>query len=808
MSNLSSTSANSSNSYIVVSATDAPLSVESAENRQKSAVAAVNNEAVALCTVSAIPQHSYTTSSHSLMPPLAPDGPSTFSPPNWEVPGQNQSTVPSSVPAIALRTSTGASALSHVLNGSSNFSNNLHGLDNSPVEISPLGGGILGQKTSDSVVLDSELLRILQQQQCDAVQVSSSLCRSLPILQLSDSLSIFPNQHMPDKTTISSLVSHDLQPGKNSISEPSFHTSTAPPFTQQFSVLPSGPGGAPAKKKQQSGHINTDNIPPVSLNPISTNPQITILDPQPDLTSQKPDNISGRMDIASSSHVLNKEGPACSNIQLQTGPTHTVALPVEPTFNCHFLNEECPTPTFPPSSPLHNHSSQANSKQNDSQSVESFVPNTEPEQSSPKHKQNSQHLHSITNRFAPLSSKFWGDEEEEPPIQTFVHSADEIMEETEPHQCIQLGEDIDQSVLNQETPENMKNTCYLSSLYSDSSPSLNYNIHSPTDSSYSPLKDSDQMSSSPSIPLLTYTTSKAKNKQARKIQKEMEDMVRAGVPQASIDWCYRNEPSGGPQSQESNAHDQLCDHGILGNGSSPLLTIFYSVQHSIQSAISSVAILADYADFSAATVLCPLFIDNCFVDCSPSVHKAIIVLSFLEHNILKNWLFCKALGLLNLVSAMVNGRHETPHQLSHSDKDHTYKDFSVKSAQHKNSVQIGEEIVSEYVHKSHVESIDAQILQVLQQQKTLVKNTGAPPKKASTSTIPTTLTPPITHLNPISNPNNPITLLSPAHLIQQPHPGTPQINSPTASQQIFLLNAGLLDTPTHDTTLPSITDPT
>ncbi|KAM7459721.1 hypothetical protein LguiA_036715 [Lonicera macranthoides] len=48
------------------------------------------------------------------------------------------------------------------------------------------------------------------------------------------------------------------------------------------------------------------------------------------------------------------------------------------------------------------------------------------------------------------------------------------------------------------------------------------------------------------------------------------------------------------------------------------------------------------------------------------------------------------------------------------------------------------------------------------------------------------------HLNPISTPNNPIILLSPVHLPQQQSSGSPQANSPTDSQQILLLNAGLI----------------
>ncbi|KAM7489994.1 hypothetical protein LguiB_027478 [Lonicera macranthoides] len=727
LSRLSNNPSSSPHNHTVVTAPAAMHSGFSAENRQEHGISATNNHAVALPSFQVIPQHSNNILSQGESGSVGTMAVCKISPPGGESLCQKSSNACTYVTTTHISGPSCITAPPQLSNESPNVPSHSHCTDQVQPEILNLPVSKAKLNTEHSHSLDVALVRLLQQQKCDAAQAFSSIDTSVnldpPILQHSDSLPILPNQHMPDKTTISSLVSHDFQPRKNSIFEPSFHTSIAPPFTQQFSVLPSGPGGAPssttvqqaqssatlqshlAKKKQHSVHINTDTIPPVSLNPISTNPQITTMDPQPDLTAQKPNNTPGKMDIASSSYVINKEGSACSHIHLQTGPTHTVALHVEPSFNCHILNEECPTPTFLLSSPLHNYSSQSNSKHNDSQSVESFVPNTEPDQSNPKHKQNSQQHHISTNKFAPLSGKFWGDEEDEPPIQTFVHSADEIMEETDPHQCIQLGEDIDQSVLNQETPENMKNTGYLSSLYSDSSPSLNYNIHSPTDSSYSPHKDSNHLSSSPSIPLLTYPTNKAKNKQAKKIQKEMEEMVKAGIPQASIDclrhrfllqFCwkchysvtfnyyasqlqfttqsknrqlhfhstdiracshnlhccyseilllraqiggvnkspmykeilrdrngfvdYRNRASGvaADHSKPSfllfaihslssanpnlSALDQLCVHGILGYGSSPQLNCIYSVQHSIQS--TSVATLADYADFSAATVLC------------------------------------------------------------------------------------------------------------------------------------------------------------------------------------------------------------
>ncbi|KAM7501097.1 hypothetical protein LguiB_000001 [Lonicera macranthoides] len=480
----------------------------SAENRQEHGISATNNHAVALPSFQGIPQHSNNILSQGESGSAGTMAVCKISLPGGESPCQKSSNACTHVTATHISGPSCIAALPQLSNDSPNFPSHSHCTDQVQPETLNLPVSQAKLNTEHSHSLDAALVRLLQQQKCDAAHssIDTSVNLDSPIIQHSDCLPILPIQHMSDKTTISSSVSHDFQPGKYSISEPSLHTSIAPPITQQFSVLPSGPGGA-SGSTTQSVHINTDNTPPVSLNPISTNPQITTMDPQPDFTAQKPNNTPGIMDITSSSYVINKEGPACSHIHPQTGPTHTVALPVEPSFNCHILNEECPTPTFHLSSPLHNYSSQFYSKHNDSQSVESFVPNTEPDQSNPKHKQNSQQHHISTNKFAPLSGKFWGDEEDEPPIQTFVHSADEVMAETDPHQCIHLGEDIDQSVLNQETPENMKNTGYISSLYSDSSPSLNYNIHSPTDSSYSPHKDSDHLSSSPSIPLLTYTTS-------------------------------------------------------------------------------------------------------------------------------------------------------------------------------------------------------------------------------------------------------------------------------------------------------------
>ncbi|KAM7506456.1 hypothetical protein LguiA_016909 [Lonicera macranthoides] len=140
-----------------------------------------------------------------------------------------------------------------------------------------------------------------------------------------------------------------------------------------------------------------------------------------------------------------------------------------------------------------------------------------------------------------------GDEKEEPPIQSFVHSAEENLGLSDPQLCIELGEDLDTSVLNQDTPDNLKGTGYLSSLYSDSSPSISKTLYSPSESDYqpsSPLNTSPSTSSSPftpSVPLIVTTTNKAKKRQAKKEQAEKEAMLRAGISQSSIDFCFRKD---------------------------------------------------------------------------------------------------------------------------------------------------------------------------------------------------------------------------------------------------------------------------
>ncbi|KAM7517413.1 hypothetical protein LguiA_006996 [Lonicera macranthoides] len=176
------------------------------------------------------------------------------------------------------------------------------------------------------------------------------------------------------------------------------------------------------------------------------------------------------------------------------------------------------------------------------QSVESFVPNTISDQQ----------CLPISNDNMPI-----GDEEEEPPIQSFEHSADEQFADTNAL-CVQLAADSDPSVLNQLTPENFKNTGYLSSLYTDSSPSATYNLHSHSDSEYIPQSPSSTPSShspdnfTPTIPLLTNTTSKANKKHARAIQKQKNEMLKLGIPQASIELCFGKETASKPASPTSH----------------------------------------------------------------------------------------------------------------------------------------------------------------------------------------------------------------------------------------------------------------
>ncbi|KAM7473078.1 hypothetical protein LguiA_011261 [Lonicera macranthoides] len=137
--------------------------------------------------------------------------------------------------------------------------------------------------------------------------------------------------------------------------------------------------------------------------------------------------------------------------------------------------------------------------------------------------------------FAQLNQEDAGDEENDPPIQSFEHSADENAACNDTPMCIQLLKDKDSSVLNQDIPEQLKNTGYLSSLYTDSSPSINKALQSPSNSDYhphiqTPISSSPPLSEfTPSVPLLTNTTSKAKNKKLRIINDQKAAMLKAGI---------------------------------------------------------------------------------------------------------------------------------------------------------------------------------------------------------------------------------------------------------------------------------------
>ncbi|KAM7506452.1 hypothetical protein LguiA_016905 [Lonicera macranthoides] len=333
-------------------------------------------------------------------------------------------------------------------------------------------------------------------------------------------------------------------------------------------------------------------------------------------------------------------------------------------------------------------------KSSSSNSIESFVPDTLPVQHLTSPTKSNDSINSLkplkststytsTNSFAPLTGRFWGDEEDEPPIQSYVHSVDDNMGLSDPQLCVQLEEDLDTSVLNQETPEHLKSTGYLSSLYSDSSPSISKTLHSPSESEYlpsSPINSSPTFSSTPftpSVPLIKTTTNKAKKKKAKKEQAEIEVMIKAGVSQSAIDFCFRFQWSASTKSScinpltsqsccfhahlggvhksskikkilrdkngnvGSNASGtvivhpsspalqfaalslfpaqfivQHCVYGIYGVNSSPLLIFIFPLQHSIQSIFTAVTDLADSAVHTAATFLC-----------------------FFAHIMLKNWLF-------------------------------------------------------------------------------------------------------------------------------------------------------------------------
>ncbi|KAM7495737.1 hypothetical protein LguiB_030346 [Lonicera macranthoides] len=622
MSNLSSTSTNSPPSHIVVPAPDASHPVDSVVNRQEMSSAAVNKEADVFCTASPLPQHSNTFSSHSIMPLLAPDGSSNFSPSNCEVLGQKQSTVPTSVAAIVTRSTPGVSDLPQVLHGSSSVTNTLHGSENGQVEISPLGVGILGQKSSDSMTLDSELVRILQQQQCDAAQISTSLGRPLPTpptyIQLQHLAPIQANVNVFSETYTSTPLTSSIDAGDCSPPKHNHPHSPTTAFTQEYNALSSGQPGAvestlaqQAQQMQEESNRTTDSRTklqqkrksqsssksnlanplisanagseiPSTVEPSTFNNVTSVETPNPSLFNAMPPPHST---INATTTLLTHPNSYIPSSNENVGFNHQLSnINLEPTLgrNAHIdSSQQQGVPfTFHPQA-MQSHDSINSSSTN---SVESFVPDTLPakQHTSPTMSNDSINsykptqspsINTSSNSFAPLTGKFWGDEEDEPPIQSFVHSAEENMGLSDPQLCVQLEEDLDTSVLNQETPEHLKSTGYISSLYSDSSPSISKTLQSPSESEYqpsSPINSSPNSSSTPftpAVPLIITTSNKAKKKKAKKDQAKIDAMIKAGLSQPlqrshrssfHSSSCQKQLPAHSHSSTKSVHSHQIC----------------------------------------------------------------------------------------------------------------------------------------------------------------------------------------------------------------------------------------------------------
>ncbi|KAM7459722.1 hypothetical protein LguiA_036716 [Lonicera macranthoides] len=433
-----------------------------------------------------------------------------------------------------------------------------------------------------------------------------------------------------------------------------------------------------------------------------------------------------------------------------SSPNPGPSFNVEPTLQCLMplavspIN--CSTSShqaYPSPSPHHSLSPQ---------SVESFVPNTISDQQCPPisndnmpivplcsndtHTSNSQ-----SNRFAPLSGKFWGNEEEEPPIQSFEHSADEQFADTNAL-CVQLAADSDPSVLNQLTPENFKNTGYLSSLYTDSSPSATYNLHSPSDSEYIPQSPSSTPSShspdnfTPTIPLLTNSISKA-NKKHDLLNVEVEDDC------ASNSW---DDPS-----LDTNFEPYLNTHLIkevtfvtpikdISNGSkikninftfsainsqdsrSPILLAHSNHKSYINALLANSSSFDPALSKNSSPSLTSESRPNTNAKrkrrkktgsdrrhrkywkkrkaCSADLKQVLDLYhaehismkeakSMLKHTLKKN-LAEQNHQLLSMVSAMVNGRQKPLLQAINSNNVHIQGAYSDQAVQHKKTVQIGE----------------------------------------------------------------------------------------------------------------------
>ncbi|KAM7517591.1 hypothetical protein LguiB_016553 [Lonicera macranthoides] len=336
-----------------------------------------------------------------------------------------------------------------------------HGSDNGPVNISPLRGGISGQKSVDSSLLDSDLVRILQQQQCDAALDTTSLSKpTLSAHSLLPHIDFITRQYKlgdhSDNINSSALV-HDCFPANCSSSMP-LHFNNPPPLlskSAQFYPMVH----QKAANSQRPFIASSEPQSPISFNDLPP-PQNTI--------------------NATTTHLTHPSSYAPVSSEKNQVENIPSKMYVEPTFDCNaHINATTVPTTYASPHPQTPHLSDSQNSTS-SNSVESFVPNLVPKKNhspTPKSK-NSSHTSSSspyhspksnTNKFALLSGRFWGDEEDEPSIQSFEHSANENLGLSDPQLCIQLEEDSENSVLNQETPEYFKSTGYLSSLFIDSS---------------------------------------------------------------------------------------------------------------------------------------------------------------------------------------------------------------------------------------------------------------------------------------------------------------------------------------------------
>ncbi|KAM7506455.1 hypothetical protein LguiA_016908 [Lonicera macranthoides] len=270
---------------------------------------------------------------------------------------------------------------------------------------------------------------------------------------------------------------------------------------------------------------------------------------------------------------------------------------MEPTLGCNVH-------TVP--SPLHDNTSSIHPQPNPSfdspksssiNSVESIVPNTYPDKLPTPANRSTDSIHSNTpttltsfssssNRFAPLTGKFWVDEEEEPPIQSFVHSAEENLGLSDPQLWIELGEDLDTSVLNQDTPDNLKGTGIMKVLW------CNYER-------YRAIRLPCCFICPQILNLKAQFDGVNKSPNNKEILRDRNGYVDNRISASDL---AAVQPS--PSTMLSAVHSlssaqfnlsasvQHCIYGILGSGSSPLLILIFSFQHSIQSASSAVAALA------------------------------------------------------------------------------------------------------------------------------------------------------------------------------------------------------------------------